>query len=189
MIEYQPGTIFINSLLSVVGYLILLNGLLSKNNVMEKVLSTLVSLILIVSPIVLTSYGAYFQDILYTTVYILGIVISLVIASIVSTMSDRTRYGNRMLNKINAYKVYLIESKDSIIEKELKDNKYCIYEVLPYTLSLGITDKWMEKFYDKLVVKPKWYISKDKFNLNDFYIDVMNIYSDVFIALKKNNVE
>lgn len=189
LIEYQPSVIIVNCVLSVIGYIILLNGLLSKNKFMEKVISTLVSLILIVSTIILTSYGAYFQDVLYTSTYIIGIVLSMVIACIASTMRDRTRYGNKMLNKINAYKTYLIECDSTVIEKEFKENKNCIYEVLPYTLVLGITDTWVEKFRDMKLTKPKWYVSKDAFNLDEFYIDVMNIYSDVFIALKKNAEE
>lgn len=184
--EYQPSAIPINCILTIMGYVILLNSLLTKGKLIEKVLFTLVALILIVSPIVLTSYQAYLQDRLYLVIYVIGIVASLIIACIASTMSDRTRYGNKMLNKIRAYKTYLTECNNATIEKELRLNKNCLYEVLPYTLVLGVSDKWVDKFRDKKLIKPTWYVSDDKFKIDDFYLDIMNIYSDIFIALKKN---
>ena len=185
-IEYQPSAILINSILTVIGYILLLNSLLSKGKVIEKFLYTLVALILIVSPIVLTSYQAYLQDMLYLVIYVIGIVSMLIIACISSTMRDRTKYGNKMLNKITAYKNYLIECDEDIINNELELNNKCIYEVLPYTLVLGISDRWIDKFRDKKLEKPEWYVSNDKFELKDFYLDILNIYSDIFIALKKN---
>ena len=153
LIEYQPGVIMFNCIASVVGYILLLNSILSKNKGIEKVLFSLVALILIVSPIVLTSYGAFLESTLYLVIYIMGIIIALLIACIASTLSDRTRYGNKMLNKINAYKTYLLTCKNAVIEKELE--------------------------------KPEWYISEE-FKLSEFYTDIMNIYSDIFIALKNN---
>lgn len=185
-IEYQPKAILINSILTVIGYILLLNSVLSKGKVIEKFLYTLVALILIVSPIVLTSYQAYLQDILYLVIYVIGIVSILIIACISSTMSDRTKYGNRMLNKITAYKKYLTECDEKVIDNGLRLNNNCIYEVLPYTLVLGISDRWIDKFRDKNLEKPVWYISSEKFELKDFYLDILNIYSDIFIALKKN---
>ena len=100
-------------------------------------------------------------------------------------MSNRTVYGNLMLNKIKAYKNYLINSDKDIIEKEFKNNKNCLYDVLPYSMVLGVSDKWIDKFRDIEIDKPSWYVV-DKFELDEFYLDVMNIYSDIFIALKND---
>lgn len=185
LIEYQPGVIMFNCIASVVGYILLLNSILSKNKGIEKVLFSLVALILFVSPIVLTSYGAFLESILYLVIYIMGIIIALLIACIASTLSDRTRYGNKMLNKINAYKTYLLTCKNAVIEKELRENKNSIYEVLPYTLVLGVADRWIDKYREKELEKPEWYVSEE-FKLSEFYTDIMNIYSDIFIALKNN---
>lgn len=185
LIEYQPGVIMFNCIASVVGYILLLNSILSNNKGIEKVLFSLVALILIVSPIVLTSYGAFLESTLYLIIYIMGIIIALLIACIASTLSDRTRYGNKMLNKINAYKTYLLTCKNAVIEKELRENKNSIYEVLPYTLVLGVADRWIDKYREKELEKPEWYVSEE-FKLSEFYTDIMNIYSDIFIALKNN---
>ena len=57
--------------------------------------------------------------------------------------------------------------------------------MLPYALVLGISDKWCNKFKEKELKKPSWYIC-EKFNLDDFYSDVKNIYSDIFVSLKNS---
>lgn len=185
LIEYQPSVILFNIIVCTIGYIVLLKGLLSKNKIIEKVLYSLVALIMIVSPIVLTSYKAFIQDSLYLLAYIIGVVVILVIACIENTLSNRTSYGARMLSKIVSYKKYLTTISDKEIDKEIKNNNMCLYEVLPYTLVLGISDKWVDKFREKEIIKPDWYIV-DKFNMDEFYLDVMNIYSDIFIALKNN---
>ena len=40
-------------------------------------------------------------------------------------------------------------------------------------------------FREKELEKPEWYVSEE-FKLSEFYTDIMNIYSDIFIALKNN---
>ena len=184
-IEYQPSVIVVNCIVTIIGYIILLNSVVSKNSMIEKILYFLVSLILIVSPIVLTSYKAYLQDILYIVIYVVSIISILIIACIASILSDRTKYGNRMLSKINAYKNYLVLCDDEIINKELDNNVNCVYEVLPYAMVLGISDKWINRFIGKDIIKPVWYSTNEEFDLNNFYLDVLNIYSDIFISLQK----
>ncbi|MGN1371772.1 MAG: DUF2207 family protein [Candidatus Coprovivens sp.] len=184
-IEYQPSVIVVNCIVTIIGYIILLNSVVSKNSMIEKILYSLVSLILIVSPIVLTSYKAYLQDILYIIIYIVSIISILIIACIASILSDRTKYGNKMLSKISAYKNYLVFCNDEVINKELNDNENCVYEVLPYAMALGISDKWINRFIDKDIIKPIWYSTNEEFDLNNFYLDILNIYSDMFIGLQK----
>ena len=50
---------------------------------------------------------------------------------------------------------------------------------------LGISDKWIDKFRDIKIDGPSWYVV-DNFELDEFYLDIMNIYSDIFIALKND---
>lgn len=184
-IEYQPSVIFINILLSAIGYGILLYGLFYKNNVMEKMIYTLIALVLIVIPIVLTSYQAFLVDVRSLVIYIVSILCMLVIFSVAHLMSNRTRYGKKMYTKIHAYKYYLVHSSDPLIEKELRKNPSLLYQVLPNAFVLGISDSMVDKFKDKKLKKPDWYIVKD-FTLDAFYMDVKNIYSDIFIALKNS---
>ena len=182
-LEYQTSAILINVIVGGIGYMVMLYGILYENTKIEKVIYTFVGLMFIVAPIVLTKYMAFIEDDLKLMTYMIGIVSMLVIITITRMMNNRSFYGTRMLNKINAYKEYLIKFKD--VDKELKNNKYCFYEVLPYTFVLGISDKWYEKFKDCKMVKPKWYDS-DEFDLEEFYQDIKDIYADIFISLKNS---
>lgn len=185
LIEYQPSLILIHIVVSYVGFVILINGLFGKNKLIEKIIFSLVAIILIISPIVLSSYEAFLQDSMYLIIYLLGIMAMILISGISYGFGSRTRYGNLMLYKIRAYKEYLINCNDLWIDKALKKNVNCFYDILPYALVLGISDKWCQKFKDKDLNKPSWYMC-DKFNLDDFYNDVKNIYSDIFVSLKNS---
>ena len=182
-LEYHTSAILINVIVGIIGYMVMLYGILYENTKIEKIIYTFVGLMFIVAPIVLTKYVAFIEDDLKLMTYIIGIVSMLVIITITRMMNDRSFYGTRMLNKINAYKEYLINFDD--VDKELKNNKYCFYEVLPYTFVLGVSDKWYQKFKDCKMVKPKWYDS-DEFNLEEFYKDIKDIYADIFISLKNS---
>ena len=182
-LEYHISVIPINVIVGAVGYMVMLYGILYENTKIEKVIYTFVGLMFIVAPIVLTKYMAFVEDDLKLMTYIIGIVSMLVIITITRMMNNRSFYGTRMINKINAYKEYLVNFDDA--DKELKNNKYCFYEVLPYTFVLGISDKWYQKFKGTKMVKPKWYDS-DEFNLDEFYRDIKDIYADIFISLKNS---
>ncbi len=185
LIEYQPSVIFVNAVVCGIGYMILLNSVIGKHKPIERMLLLLVALIFIVSPLMLTSYKAFMEDILNTIAYVVGLFSMLVIACIADSMSNRTSYGMRMLMRIASYKNYLITCNDKVIEKECKKNKNLVYDVLPYTLVLGISDKWISRFENIEVEKPEWY-ECEEFKLEKLYEDVKDIYSDIFIGLKNN---
>lgn len=182
--EYQPSVILVNIFVGGLGYVLLFGGYLSNDKVVEKLLYFLVSLIFIIVPIVLTSYMAFIQDSLKLSAYIVGLLCMVVIALVMHVMGNRTIYGNLMYNKINAYKRFLTNVDNKTIITEVRyNNRNLLYDVLPYAMVLGISDKWVSKFNDSLIPKPKWYKCTN-FKLDSFYQDVKDIYSDIFIALK-----
>jgi len=182
-LEYHTSVIAVNIIVGLIGYVVLLYGILYENSKIERVIYTFVGIMFVVAPIVLTKYLAFIQDPLNLVTYIIGIVSMLVIITITRMMNNRTFYGIRMYNKINAYKNYLSEFDEQ--EKELKKNKNCFYDVLANTFVLGISDKWYHKFSDLKIDKPKWYIT-DNFTLEEFYKDIKDIYADIFISLKNS---
>jgi hypothetical protein len=184
LLEYQPSVIPINIIIGGLGYLLLFGGYLSHDKPVEKALYFLVALIFIIVPIVLTSYMAFVQDNLKLSAYIVGLLCMCVISIVMNAMGNRTVYGNLMYNKINSYKQFLINVDESkIITEEKYNNSNLLYDVLPYAIVLGISDKWMKKFKDSNIGAPAWY-KCNNFKLDVFYQDVKNIYSDIFIALK-----
>ncbi len=182
-LEYHSSVIGVNVIVGLIGYMVLLYGVLYDNSKIEKVIYTFVGIMFVVAPIVLTKYLAFIQDPLKLITYIIGIVSMLVIITISRMMSNRTYYGIKMYNKINAYKNYLNDFDNQ--EKELKKNKNCFYDVLANTFVLGLSDKWYQKFSGLKISKPSWYITKE-FNLEDFYKDIKDIYADIFISLKNS---
>ena len=184
LFEYQPSVILFNVIVGGLGYILLLGGYLSKDKFVEKLLYFLVSLIFIIIPIVLTSYMAFVQDSLKLSAYIIGVLCMVVIALVMNAMGNRTIFGNLMYNKINSYKHFLTNVDDTTIITEIRyNNRNLLYDVLPYSMVLGISDKWVGKFNNINVAKPKWY-KCNSFKLDTFYQDVKDIYSDIFIALK-----
>jgi len=181
--EYQESAVVVNCILGSIGFITLLYGMIYEKVKIEKALYIFVGLILIISPIVLTKYLAFIQDGIKLTTYIVGIISMIVIVSFAKAMSDRTLYGVKVYNQINAYKKYLTEFNNA--SKEMKKNKYCFYEVLPYTFVLGISDKWYHKFINEEVPQVDWY-KTNKFELEEFYTDIKDIYADIFISLKNS---
>ena len=182
--EYHPSVILINSILGSIGFILLLYSILYEKVKMEKILFIFVGLMFIIAPIALTKYLAFVQDWLKLITYIFGILAMVVIVCLTNAMSNRSFYGVKMFNKINAYKNYLLAFREA--DQELKENKNCFYDVLPYTFVLGISDKWFFRFINSEVEKPKWYIV-DEFNLEEFYNSIKDIYSDIYISLKNSD--
>ena len=173
--------LFVNCLFGSLGYIILFYGVLHERVKIEKWLYVFVGLMFIIAPIVLTKYLAFVQDPLKLLTYIVGIISMMVVVNIINMMSNRSFYGTKMLNKINAYKNYLVNFED--VDKELDKNEYCFYDVLPYTFVLGISDKWYYKFKNRRIEKVSWY-KNDNYSLSQFYDDIKDIYSDIYISLK-----
>ncbi len=185
IIDYQPSVIWVNIIFSGIGYILLLANLSHGRSRMERILFILSSIIFIIVPILLSSYKAFIFDLINLIIYFVSILCMVIIAVIVSMMSNRTGYGRRMYKKILGYKEYLINATETAIDEEMKINKELVYDVLPYTFVLGMSDKWIEKFKFYTLKCPKWY-ECDKFDLMIFYKEIKNIYSDLFIAIRSN---
>ncbi|HAB67714.1 MAG TPA: hypothetical protein DCE23_10145 [Firmicutes bacterium] len=185
LFEYQPNLLLVNVIPGFIGLVIMLIPLTSKKyQLIEKILCVMVGVVLIVSPIMLTSYESFLQDNLYVAAYILGVVCIVSIAVTTSMMNRRTAYGNHIYNKIIDYKSYLVNVSEEEIKEAVKNNSNYFYDVLPYVLIMGMSDKFYEKFDKIELEQPSWY-HVNKFNLEDFYTEVKNIYSDFYIALNK----
>lgn len=185
LFEYQPNMLLINVITGFVGFIIMLVPLTSKKyQLIEKVLCMMVGVVLVVSPIILSTYQAFLQDNLYVAAYIIGVVCVISIGVTSSMMNRRTRYGNYLYRKISSYKSYLINVPVEEVKEMVDNNSNYFYDVLPYVLIMGMSDKFYEKFEHIELESPNWY-KTNKFNLEDFYTEIKNIYSDFFIAINK----
>jgi len=184
LILYQPSYIWFNLILSAIGFYLLLYGVLKKHKVIERILYMLLGVILIIAPIVFGSYKAYLGDIFNLIVYVGGILSIIVIGYIAMNMSNRSIYGDKMYHSIKGYANYLVNMDEEEIKNNISKDSDYMYTILPYTLALGISDRWISKYKDINVKKVKWYIT-DNFELEKFYLEIKNIYSDLFIAMKQ----
>lgn len=184
--DYQMTYLWVNLIVSGVGYGLLLRATVSRNNIMEKIIIALVSIVLIISPIIFTCLEAFKLNPLNIVVYIIGIICMIIIAIIANGLPNRTAYGRKVLNIIRSYKEYLLNVDMEVINDEIVNNRYYFYTIIPYALVLGIGDKWYNKFEKVELVKPSWYIDDaKKFDREKFYEVVREIYSDMFFAYKK----
>lgn len=186
LIEYQPSYIFVNTLVCGIGLILLVNGMFRRIKPIERVILVVLSLVLIMVPVVLTSYPAFIIDTNNLIIYILSMICIFIIVGISNGISNRTLYGSMMLHKIVSYKNYLSNVDNYIVIDEYVKNKNLYYDVLPYTYVFGISDRWTERFKNEKVKCPKWY-KTTKFDLESFDKNIKDVYSDIFVSLK--NIE
>lgn len=184
--DYQLNYLWINLLVSGVGYILLLKAVPSRTNFMEKIIISLISLVLIASAAVFTSVDALRLNSFNLIIYIIGIICMIIIAYVSNLLPNRTSYGRKILNTIKSYKNYLLTVSEDRLKEEMINNKNYFYDIIPYALVLGIIDKWYNRFTNIELVKPNWYLSDEKtFDKDKFFSTVKEIYSDMYFSFKR----
>ena len=91
-----------------------------------------------------------------------------------SIMSKRTQYGDRILEKVLGFKDFIKEAEKDKLEALFQSNPSYFYNILPYAMVLGLSDKWSSHFEDLAVEPPDWYRGRkyDRFNTRDFERDL-----------------
>ncbi|MGL5988331.1 DUF2207 domain-containing protein [Cetobacterium sp.] len=70
---------------------------------------------------------------------------------------SRTEYGREILGKILGFKRFLETAEKNKLETLLDENPSYFYKILPYTIVLGVSKIWEDKFKDLSVESPQWY--------------------------------
>ena len=186
IIEYNPNVLLINLIVSGVGYGLLLKSVLGKNKKIEKMIIASIAFVMIFASIALSCFKAFSMSSLVTITYTLGVICMSSIGFIAKAMPDRTRFGVKALGSINGYKNNLLTCDIELIKNELNHNKNYFSDILPYSIVLGISDKWFNRFKELNCSKPDWYDCEED-SFEDFYNTMKEIYSDVYIALKNRS--
>ncbi|WP_204663411.1 DUF2207 family protein [Fusibacter tunisiensis] len=71
----------------------------------------------------------------------------------------RTELGSKWIAHLEGLKAFIENAEKSRIEVLIEDNPNYFYNVLPYAMVLGVTDKWAKQFEDIALEKPDWYAS------------------------------
>ncbi|MGL6115680.1 MAG: DUF2207 domain-containing protein [Cetobacterium sp.] len=88
---------------------------------------------------------------------ILGVIASVISLYFSDKIKARTEYGNYILGRILGFKKFLFTAEKPKLEMLLDENPDYFYNILPYTIVLGVSDKWAKKFSDLSVPPPEWY--------------------------------
>lgn len=88
---------------------------------------------------------------------IFGGVSVLVTLAISGKIKSRTQYGNEILGKIFGFRRFLETAEKRKLELLLEENPGYFYNILPYTIVLGVSSIWADKFKDLVVEPPQWY--------------------------------
>jgi uncharacterized membrane protein YgcG len=92
---------------------------------------------------------------------ILGLIILEYLSIIIS---DRNKYGIKLLGKIRGFKRFLENARKDELEKLVMENPTYFYDILPYTYVLGVSDKWIKKFESINIISPVWYDSSNNYS-------------------------
>ena len=100
----------------------------------------------------------------------------------------RTNYGNELYAKTVGFRNFLELAEKPKLEELVEHNPDYFFDILPYAFTLGVSDKWIEKFTSMFIPKPDWYITD---NYNDFtcwHYMYHNTYFDMVNNITPNGV-
>lgn len=118
--------------------------------------------------------------------------ISVLITLIISgKIKNRTQYGNEILGRILGFKRFLETAEKRKLEMLLEENPSYFYNILPYTIVLGVSSIWADKFKDLVVEPPQWYGGPDignAFVLGAFmgsFNNTLSTFNDTMLSAPK----
>ncbi len=100
--------------------------------------------------------------------YFIGLACIIALMIFMKNMPKRTKFGNEMLGKIGGFKRFLETAEKQKLEELVSENPEYFYDILPYTYSLGVSDKWVKQFETIAIKAPDWYDSPDGFSMGTF---------------------
>ncbi len=119
------------------------------------ILSILVLLVLLVP--------VFKRNRIYLIAYLISCVSVSFILFLYKYMPKRTLYGTKEYTKIEGFKLFINELSNKELDSILELNDNYLYDILPYSYMLGVSDKVFKKLKEYSVKEPSWFILKDKY--------------------------
>ena len=88
---------------------------------------------------------------------ILGMISALVTLAVSGKIKSKTQYGSEIYGRVLGFKRFLETAEKRKLEMLLEENPSYFYNILPYTIVLGVSSIWADKFKDLVVEPPQWY--------------------------------
>ncbi|MGL5355717.1 MAG: DUF2207 domain-containing protein [Cetobacterium sp.] len=115
-----------------------------------------VALIVLATVIFYKYFGVLSKTRLALTIVVGGL--SILVTLFMSTkFKSKSSYGCTILGRVLGFKRFLETAEKRKLEMLLNENPGYFYKILPYTIVLGVSDIWEDKFKELSVSAPKWY--------------------------------
>ncbi len=98
-------------------------------------------------------------------------------------IKKRTKYGMELLGKIKGFKKFLETAETTKLEAIIKKEPNYFYDILPYAYVLDVSEVWMKKFEDIVLVTPKWYSCYTTFDNSEFYRFMNNTFKSICMSM------
>lgn len=96
-------------------------------------------------------------------------IVSMLAIFFAPNMRKYTEKGRQLTERVIGFKQFLEGAEEERIKYLFDDNPSYFYDVLPYAIVLGVSDKWAKKFESLTIESPKWYTPYDRHAFNYVY--------------------
>lgn len=95
----------------------------------------------------------------------------------VSSIVHDTPYRRQMISRLLGFKEFIRGSQWPMLKAMVDENPNYIYEILPYAMVFGLTDKWKELFGSSNASCPSWYETDVQFSAIQ-HLAFLNVFTN-----------
>lgn len=140
--------------------------ILEKSSVIIKVISLFLGLLFSSIPLYMFIVFIATNNYINYAAYISGFLSIIVMGVLIKYIPRRTFYGSEVLGKIQGFKTFIENADIPALKYLIEQDPSYFYNVLSYTYTLDISDKFIEKFSTISLPPPIWYETDTSFNAN-----------------------
>lgn len=139
------------------------------------ILSKLISIIIVgISTFIIFKIMALpylLKNPIYLIRYRIGLGCILGMTACIKYLPRRTPYGDKILRMLKGFKNFLEATEKDKLETMVTQDPDYFYNILPYALVLGVSDKWIKKF-EKVVYREISWNDIKSIEFNEEYFDI-----------------
>ncbi|MBE0450991.1 MAG: DUF2207 domain-containing protein [Clostridia bacterium] len=95
-------------------------------------------------------------------IYWVGVILAFLVLQLSPYAQKRTQKGNEWLAQLLGLKAFIENAEKNRILTLIEEDPDYFYNVLPYAMVLGVTDKWADSFESITMNNPDWYVSNSQ---------------------------
>lgn len=116
------------------------------------------SLIAVSAGVLIYTAFMFLTETLVPIPFIVLNILFIFVAQIIAVfIQKRSVYGQNLLERIVGFKEFLVQAEKERLEALLNEDPEYYYHILPFTLVLGVSDIWENKFSNISMTEPSWY--------------------------------